>query len=86
MKQIVKLFTNGRSQAIRLPKEFQFDSTEVFVDRDPATGNLIISAKPADWRGFIALLNTLKVPKGFLSRKERKQRVMSKPDLRTRLD
>jgi len=41
MKQTAKLFTNGRSQAIRLPKEFRFNSTEVFLDKDPDTGNLI---------------------------------------------
>lgn len=29
-----KLFMNGRSQAVRLPKEFRFDGTEVDVRRD----------------------------------------------------
>jgi antitoxin VapB len=28
-----KLFANGRSQAVRLPKEFRFDGTEVFIER-----------------------------------------------------
>jgi len=28
-----KIFVNGRSQAVRLPKEFQFDSDEVYVNR-----------------------------------------------------
>ncbi len=28
-----KLFTNGRSQAVRLPKAFRFDADEVFVRR-----------------------------------------------------
>jgi antitoxin VapB len=28
-----KLFTNGRSQAVRLPKEFRFEGTEVMVTR-----------------------------------------------------
>ena len=26
-----KLFTNGGSQAVRLPKEYRFEGTEVFV-------------------------------------------------------
>ncbi len=26
-----KLFINGRSQAVRLPKEFRFDEDEVFI-------------------------------------------------------
>ena len=29
-----KLFRNGRSQAVRLPKEFRFDGEEVEVRRD----------------------------------------------------
>jgi len=28
-----KVFSNGRSQAVRLPKEFRLDSDEVFVTR-----------------------------------------------------
>jgi antitoxin VapB len=28
-----KIFPNGRSQAVRLPKEFQFSSDEVYVNR-----------------------------------------------------
>ncbi|HKC23813.1 MAG TPA: type II toxin-antitoxin system VapB family antitoxin [Thermoanaerobaculia bacterium] len=31
---IAKLFWNGRSQAVRLPKDFRFDGTEVRVERD----------------------------------------------------
>ena len=29
-----KLFWNGRSQAVRLPKEFRFDGDEVEISRD----------------------------------------------------
>ena len=28
-----KVFPNGRSQAVRLPKEFQFSTDEVFINR-----------------------------------------------------
>jgi antitoxin VapB len=31
--QTAKLFQNGRSQAVRLPKEFQFDGDDVFIQR-----------------------------------------------------
>ena len=71
MKQIAKIFTNGRSQAVRLPKEFRFQGSEVFIGKDPHTGNLIISAKPSDWSGLRFALETLKPPKDFLSKKER---------------
>lgn len=28
-----KIFQNGQSQAVRLPKEFRFNSTEVFIKK-----------------------------------------------------
>ncbi|MBP9501020.1 MAG: antitoxin [Candidatus Promineofilum sp.] len=28
-----KLFTNGRSQAVRLPKEYRFEGSEVFIKK-----------------------------------------------------
>ena len=30
---IAKVFTTGRSQAVRLPKEFRFDTKEVTIER-----------------------------------------------------
>ena len=33
MRAIAKLFTHGRSQAVRLPKEFRFEGTEVRVSK-----------------------------------------------------
>ena len=30
----VSLFRNGRSQAVRIPKEFEFESEKVLVSRD----------------------------------------------------
>ncbi|WP_428663028.1 antitoxin [Reyranella sp.] len=33
MSATAKLFTHGRSQAVRLPKEFRFEGTEVRVSR-----------------------------------------------------
>jgi antitoxin VapB len=45
-----KLFKNGRSQAVRLPKEFRFEGTEVAIRRDPATGEVVLApaqAKPS---------------------------------------
>lgn len=31
MDSVAKLFKNGRSQAVRLPKEFRFEGTEVRI-------------------------------------------------------
>ena len=34
-----KLFQNGQSQAVRLPKEFRFEGEEVFIKK---TGNVVV--------------------------------------------
>ena len=48
--QIAKIFMNGRSQAIRLPKEYRFDTDEVYITKQ---GNsIIISAKEPTWDEF----------------------------------
>jgi antitoxin VapB len=31
--QTAKLFQNGRSQAVHLPKEFQFDGEDVYIQK-----------------------------------------------------
>jgi antitoxin VapB len=43
-----KLFKNGRSQAVRLPKEFRFEGREVAIRRDPATGEVILAQPRAE--------------------------------------
>lgn len=30
---IAKVFTSGRSQAVRIPKEYRFDSEEVYINK-----------------------------------------------------
>ena len=57
--QTAKLFKNGRSQAVRLPKEFRFEGDEVYVRRE---GNSIVlspKAKPKEnpWEDFFAALD-----------------------------
>jgi len=48
--KIAKIFMNGRSQAIRLPKEYRFDTDEVYIRKQG--DNLIISAKKTTWDEF----------------------------------
>jgi antitoxin VapB len=62
-----KLFRNGRSQAVRLPADFRFAGSEVFVRRDPATGDVILSRRPDSWQDFFDLTDTLDIPEDFLS-------------------
>ena len=53
MTAIAKIFTTGRSQAVRLPLEFRFDVPEVFIRHDPATGDVVLSRKPGNWQGLL---------------------------------
>lgn len=57
--QTAKLFKNGRSQAVRLPAPFRFNATEVYVRRDEATGDVILSQRPStkNWAEFFAARN-----------------------------
>ena len=62
-----KLFRNGRSQAVRLPVDFRFAGSEVYVRRDPATGDVILSRRPESWQDLFALTSALDIPEDFLS-------------------
>ncbi|MDR1424794.1 MAG: AbrB/MazE/SpoVT family DNA-binding domain-containing protein [Azoarcus sp.] len=64
---------NGRSQAVRLPAAYRFDTREVFIRKDPETGDVILSRKPATWDDFFATLKGANVPADFLDEKERNQ-------------
>lgn len=79
MTQIAKLFMNGRSQAVRLPASFRFDCDEVFIRKDPETGDVIISKKPTSWDGFFELRNQLSIPQDFMA--ERDNNVEDEKDL-----
>jgi antitoxin VapB len=46
---VAKVFRNGRSQAIRLPKEFRVDTSEVYLKRT-REGFLVIPRNP--WELF----------------------------------
>jgi antitoxin VapB len=45
-----KIFTTGRSQAVRLPKAYRFDTAEVFIEK---VGNTVIlrpkQGEPGEW-------------------------------------
>lgn len=73
MSQVAKLFTNGRSQAVRLPAAYRFDTKEVFIRQDLETGDVILSRKPASWDDFFFALKNVQVPADFLNEQERNQ-------------
>ena len=50
-----KLFENGRSQAVRLPKEFRFEGDEVMIGK---VGDIVVLSPKADkWDVFMKALN-----------------------------
>lgn len=46
MVATAKIFTTGNSQAVRLPKAFRMDATEVWVTRNEASGEITLQPKP----------------------------------------
>ena len=70
MPRTAKLFRNGRSQAVRLPAEYRFEGAEVYVRRDPATGDVVLSRRPNSWEDFFELMKTVEVPDDFLTERE----------------
>lgn len=57
---MAKLFQNERSQAVRLPAAFRFDAKEVYVRRDPVTGDVILSKHSGDWEALFGLIDASK--------------------------
>ena len=70
MPSTAKLFTTGRSQAVRLPMEFRFQGTEVFIRRDLNTGDVVLSAKPTSWTEFVDLADRTSIPADFMADRE----------------
>lgn len=52
MQRRAKIFMNNRSQAVRLPKDFQFKAEEVFIRRQG--GDVVLSPRPSDWAAYLA--------------------------------
>jgi antitoxin VapB len=49
-----KIFQNGQSQAVRLPREFRFDDTEVFIKK---SGNVVyLIPRSNSWDSLICSL------------------------------
>ncbi|MBN6739339.1 AbrB/MazE/SpoVT family DNA-binding domain-containing protein [Acidithiobacillus sp. MC6.1] len=67
--RVAKLFKNGASQAVRLPAEFRFEGDKVYVTRDDATGDVLLSSRPGakTWNEFFELLYSVNVPTDFMA-------------------
>lgn len=79
MSRTAKLFRNGRSQAVRLPSDFRFEGSEVFIRQDATTGDVILSRRPESWESFFRLTEQGRVPEDFMS--DRQDRTPQKREL-----
>lgn len=50
MLNTAKVFTNGNSQAIRLPKAYRVDVTEMWISKNEVTGEITLKPKDDDER------------------------------------
>ena len=62
MARTAKLFKNGRSQAVRLPKEFRFEGKEVLIEKRGV--EVVLRPKKVDWAKFFSGPNP--IPQDFL--------------------
>jgi antitoxin VapB len=60
---------------VRLPAAYRFDTAEVFIRKDPVTGDVILSRRPEDWDGFLAAAagahDLAQVPEDFMGPADR---------------
>ncbi|MGH7935170.1 MAG: antitoxin, partial [Candidatus Binataceae bacterium] len=47
-----KVFTTGRSQAVRIPKEYRFSCGEVLIEREG--DRVILTPRLRSWREYLA--------------------------------
>jgi len=74
--QTAKVFKSGNSQAIRLPKEFRVNTSEMLISKDG--DKIILTPKPKSWHEFF--INTPDVSEDFMD-----NRNQSPPQVRDEL-
>jgi antitoxin VapB len=73
MLDIAKIFMTGRNQAVRLPAAYRFNTDQVFIRKNPETGDVILSARPDNWNRFFKALDEADFPDDFLNPNDRTQ-------------
>ena len=61
LRKVARVFMNGRSQAVRLPKEFRFDTDRVLVRREGR--DVVLSPMFKDWDDYFR--NSTPLPDDF---------------------
>ena len=49
-KRTARLFRNGRNQAVRLPREYEIQAEEVYIERSGDA--LVLTPKPKNWNSY----------------------------------
>jgi len=60
-RQIAKVFRSGRSQAVRIPKQYRFDCDEVFIAREGE--RIVLTPRPRSWKEYF--VNAPRLPADF---------------------
>lgn len=71
-----KLFRNGDSQAVRLPKEFRFEGEEVFIKR--VGDAVVLLPKSRSWASLVESLD--KFPADFMAERDQPANVEERSD------
>ena len=72
MSRKARVLNLGCAQLVRLPPGFQFPDREVNIRRDPVTGDVVLSQRPASWNKFLAA-DGREVPADFMTEADRNQ-------------
>ena len=72
MLTTAKLFTTGHSQAVRLPKAFRMPGTEVWIRKNEATGEIVLTPKkpPDALDRLFQLIEEAEVPEEFMAERD----------------
>lgn len=75
MQATAKLFKTGHSQAVRLPKEFRMPGDEVWIRKNEATGEVVLTPIDPISRAerldkLFKLLDEAPVPEDFLAERD----------------
>lgn len=76
--ETAKLFINGRSQAVRLPKAYRFEGNEVYIKK-VAGGVLLLSKKQSIWDLWEKNLMKYKAP--FMTERNQSKHPQEREDL-----
>lgn len=79
MERVASLFKNGRSQAVRLPVDFEFDAKKVYV-RKEANGDVVLSMRSKQQTSWDKMWAALDEINGidFLTQEDRHQEMLAR--------